>query len=96
MLDDLQIVVQTDKEQYNHDDAISTAGQVANSELGYEVTLTVTKPLYNVVAIDQLTVTREGIFETTLSTAGQAWKYNCQYTIDVYYVNLPEGQLDQR
>ena len=85
LLDDLQIVVQTDKEQYNHDDTISITGQVANPELGYAVTLTVTNPLYNVVTIDQLTITRDGSFATALSTVGQAWKYNGQYTIDVYY-----------
>ena len=85
LLNDIQITVLTDKEQYDHDDTVRIIGQVANPGLGYDVMMTVTNPLYNIVIIDQLTVTPEGKYRTVLSTAGQAWKYNGQYIIDVYY-----------
>ncbi len=85
LLNDIPISVWTDKAQYDHSDTIKVKGQVANVALGFPVTITVVSPSNAVVAVDQINVTPEGDFETTMSTAGQSWKYNGAYTINVNY-----------
>ena len=85
LLNDIPISVWTDKAQYDHNDIIKVKGQVANVALGFPVTITVVSPSNAIVEVDQINVTPEGDFETTISTAGQSWKYNGAYTINVNY-----------
>ena len=82
---DLPVSVWTDKADYGHNDMIMVTGQVANVASGYPVTVTVVSPLNSIVTIDQVSVTQDGTFETTLNTAGAMWKYDGTYTIKVNY-----------
>ncbi len=84
LLKDIPISVWTDKTDYGHNDKIMVKGQVANTS-GFPVTLTVVSPLNSIVTIDQVNVTDDGSFKTTLNTAGAMWKYDGTYTIKVNY-----------
>jgi len=85
LLEDIPVSVWTDKVEYSHNDTIMVKGQVANIASGFPVTVTVVNPLNSIVTVDQLTITENGNFETTLYTAGEMWKYNGTYTIKVNY-----------
>ncbi len=79
------ITVWTDSSIYDHETTINVEGKVANIRLGDQVTIRVTSPLNNIVRVDQLSVDNDGMFSTTLSTAGPLWKYDGIYTIRVQY-----------
>jgi len=79
------ITVWTDSSIYDHETTINVDGEVANIRVGTPVTLIVTSPTNNIVTIDQLSVDTDGTFSTTLSTAGNLWKYDGVYTIRVQY-----------
>jgi len=85
LLDEIPISVWTDSSIYNHETIIRVDGQVANIRVGTPVTLIVTSPSNNIVTINQLSVNTDGAFSTTLSTAGNLWKYDGAYTIRVQY-----------
>ena len=85
LLEDIPVSVWTDKTEYSHNDTIMVKGQVANIASGFPVTVTVVNPLNSIVTVDQLTITENGNFETTLYTAGEMWKYDGTYTIKVNY-----------
>ncbi len=85
LLQELPVSVWTDRNSYDHNDMISVQGQVANIASGFPVTLTVVSPLNSVVTIDQLMVSDDGTFGTTLNTSGALWKYDGTYTIKVQY-----------
>ncbi|MFQ5496384.1 MAG: PEFG-CTERM sorting domain-containing protein [Nitrosopumilus sp.] len=82
---DIPVSVWTDKTDYGHNDMIMVTGQVANIASGFPVTITVVSPLNSIVTVDQLTVSEDGTFETTLNTAGAMWKYDGTYTIKANY-----------
>ena len=84
LLQDLPVSVWTDKTDYGHNDMIMVTGQVANVS-GFPITVTVVSPLMSLVTVDQLTVSEDGSFETTINTAGAMWKYDGTYTIKVNY-----------
>lgn len=79
------IEVWTDATTYGHTDTIVVTGAVANSR-GPEVpvTLIVTSPTNNIVTIAQLAVD-DGMFTTSISTAGDLMKYDGVYSIRVQY-----------
>ncbi|MCH8972505.1 MAG: PEFG-CTERM sorting domain-containing protein [Thaumarchaeota archaeon] len=85
LLKEVPISVWTDGLTYDHESTIRVDGQVANIRVGTPVTLIVTSPTNNIVTIDQLSVDSNGMFSTTLSTAGNLWKYDGIYTIKVQY-----------
>ena len=85
LLDDLPVSVWTDKTDYGHNDMIMVKGQVANVASGFPVTITVVSPLNSIVTVDQVNVSGDGTFETTLNTAGAMWKYDGTYTIKANY-----------
>jgi len=85
MLQEIPISVWTDSLIYNHESTIRVDGQVANIRVGTPVTLIVSSQSNNIVTIDQLSVGTDGTFSTTLSTAGNLWKYDGVYTIKVQY-----------
>ncbi len=84
LLEALPVSVWTDKTDYGHNDMIMVKGQVANVS-GSPITVTVVSPLNSIVTIDQITVAKDGSFETTLNTAGAMWKYDGTYIIKVNY-----------
>ena len=85
----LPLTVQTDKATYGHNDTITVTGQIANVIPGnVPITLTVVSPMSSLVTIDQINVANDGSFETTMSTAGNLWKYDGTYTIQVNYGSL--------
>ena len=85
LLKDVPISVWTDKTTYEHSSMIKVKGQVANVSTEFPVTLTVTNPLNSVVTIDQIQVGSDGSFQTTISTAGELWKYDGTYIVKVNY-----------
>jgi len=85
LLDDMPVAVWTDSSVYDHESTILVNGHVSNIRPATPVTLTVVSPLNNIVSVDQLTIGNDGFFSTTLSTAGNLWKYDGTYTIRVQY-----------
>ncbi len=81
------ISVTTDRTMYDHDSMISVMGTVSAIKPGTDVGLIVIgpPPFNNIVKIDQIKVQGDGTFSTTLSTAGELWKYDGTYTIKVTY-----------
>ena len=85
LMNAIPVSVWTEKTDYSHDDIIMIEGQVANVAPGFPVTITVVSPLNSIVTIDQITLSEDGSFKTTLNTAGDMWKYDGTYTIKVNY-----------
>ena len=85
----LPLTVHTDSAIYGHADTITVSGHVANVIPGnVPITITVISPMTSLVTIDQINVSNDGSFETTMSTAGNLWKYDGTYTIQVNYGSL--------
>ena len=85
----LPLTVHTDSATYGHNDTITVTGQVANVIPGnVPITVTVMSPMASLVTIDQFNVANDGSYETTMSTAGNLWKYDGTYTIKVNYGSL--------
>jgi len=91
LMNSIPISIWTDKTDYNHSDMIMVKGQVANVASGFPVTVTVVSPLNSIVTVDQLTVSEDGSFETTLNTVGAMWKYDGTYTIKVNYGSVEKS-----
>jgi len=89
VLSDIPITLWTDKAVYDHESKIVVEGTVAGIRPGTEIGLIVIgpPPFNNIVAIDQIAVASDGTYKTTLSTAGNSWKYDGTYTIKVTYGN---------
>ncbi len=81
------VSVTTDRTISDHGSMISVMGTVHTVRPGTDVGLVVIgpPPFNNIVKIDQIKVLGDGTFSTTLSTAGQLWKYDGTYTIKVTY-----------
>ncbi|HII04769.1 MAG TPA: PEFG-CTERM sorting domain-containing protein [Nitrosopumilus sp.] len=89
---ELPLSVEADKSVYDHDSTITVTGNVANVIPGnVPVVVTVINPLNSLVTIDQINVSNDGSFITTVSTAGKLMKYDGTYTIKVNY-----GSLDNK
>ena len=87
-LQELPISVWTDRSIYDHESTIRVEGKVANVRSGTQVALLVKGPFKdNIVTVDQLVVDSNGMFSTTLTTAGNNWKYDGDYIIRVQYSN---------
>ena len=85
----LPLTVHTDSATYGHADTITVTGHVQNVIPGnVPITVTVISPMASLVTIDQFNVANDGSFETTMSTAGNLWKYDGTYTIQVNYGSL--------
>ncbi len=87
VMSDIPITVWTDAAMYDHESTIMVEGTVAGIRPGTEIGLVVIgpPPFNNIVAIDQIPVSSDGTYKTTLSTAGESWKYDGTYTIKVTY-----------
>jgi len=86
---DIPITIVTDAALYDHESTIIVEGTVSTLKAGTEIGLIVVgpPPFNNIVAIDQIKVAGDGTYKTTLSTAGNSWKYDGTYTIKVTYGN---------
>jgi len=86
---DIPITITTDAASYDHESTIIVEGTVSTLKAGTEIGLVVIgpPPFNNVIAIDQIKVAGDRTFKTTLSTAGESWKYDGTYTIKVTYGN---------
>ena len=90
----------TDSDTYDHDSVISIDGAVSNTNRGADVTIVVSGPM-GIVQIDQVSVSSDGSFSTTINTANAMMKYDGEYKIKatygtqdlmrVVYVNLVGG-----
>ena len=95
LMDAIPVSIWTDKTDYDHSDIIMVEGQVANVAPGFPVTITVVSPLNSIVTVDQIAVTQDGDFKTTLNTAGDIWKYDGTYTIKVNYGSAEKSNSAQ-
>ena len=69
---ELPLTVQADKSVYDHDSTITVTGHVANVIPGnVPITVTVVNPLNSLVTIDQINVSNDGSFTTSVSTSGK-------------------------
>jgi len=86
---DIPITIWTDEAQYDHESMIVVEGTVSGIRAGTDIGLIVIgpPPFNNVVTIAQISVASDGTYKTTLSTAGNSWKYDGTYTIKVTYGN---------
>jgi predicted secreted protein with PEFG-CTERM motif len=86
---DIPITITTNAASYDHETNIIVQGTVSTLKAGTEIGLVVVgpPPFNNIVAIDQIKVSGDGTWKTTLSTAGESWKYDGTYTIKVTYGN---------
>jgi len=85
----IPLTVESDKAVYDHESTITVTGQVANVIPGnVPITFMVINPLNSIVTIDQINVSNDGSFTTSVSTAGNLWKYDGTYTIKVNYGSL--------
>ena len=86
---ELPLTVEADKAVYDHESTITVTGNVANVIPGnVPITVTVVNPLNSLVTIDQVNVSNDGNFSTTISTSGKLMKYDGTYTIKVNYGSL--------
>ena len=90
----------TDSDTYDHNSVIEIDGKVSNTSRGTDVTVVVTGPM-GIVQIDQVAISSDGSFSTTINTASAMMKYDGEYKIKatygtqdlmrVQYVNLVGG-----
>jgi predicted secreted protein with PEFG-CTERM motif len=90
----------TDSDTYDHSSVIEIDGFVSNTSRGTDVTIVVTGPM-GIVQIDQIAISSDGSFSTTINTASAMMKYDGEYKIKatygtqdlmrVVYVNLVGG-----
>ena len=90
----------TDSDTYDHNSVIEIDGKVSNTARGTDVTVVVTGPM-GIVQIDQVAISSDGSFSTTINTASAMMKYDGEYKIKatygtqdlmrVQYVNLVGG-----
>jgi predicted secreted protein with PEFG-CTERM motif len=90
----LPLDVSSDSTTYDHESTITVTGTVANVIPGnVPITITVVSPLNSIVTIDQINVSNDGMFETTISTSGALWKYDGTYIIKVNYGSLTDNVI---
>lgn len=86
LLGESPVTVWTDSTAYDHESTIIVEGVVGNVRAGTDIGLRVIGgPFNNFITAQQLKVSSDGKFQTTLSTAGELWKYDGTYTIRVTY-----------
>ena len=81
------VSVKTDSTVYDHNSMVSITGTVSAMKPGTDIGLVVIgpPPFNNIVKIDQIKVKSDNTFSTSVSTAGELWKYDGTYTIKVTY-----------
>ena len=94
------LIINTDSDTYDHESVISIDGTVANTARGAPVTIVVSGPM-GIVQVDQVAISSDGSFSTTVNTASAMMKYDGEYKIKatygtqdlnaVVYVSLVDG-----
>jgi len=79
------ITVSTDRTSYSLGNVITIYGQVGDILLGTPVSLQITAPNGNIVAIDQTDVDAEHKFSKEITAEGGLWKSGGTYTVKVLY-----------
>ena len=97
---DEPINFETDGDTYDHDSVISIDGTVSNPGKGADISIVVSGPM-GIAQIDQIAVSSDGSWSTTINTANKLMKYDGEYKIKatygsndvnhVVYVNLVGG-----
>ena len=78
------LLISTDGDTYDHESVITIDGSVANTARGTDVTIVITGPM-GIVQIDQVPISSDGSFSTTVNTASKMMKYDGEYKIKATY-----------
>jgi plastocyanin len=70
---------------YKSGDTIFYSGKITNAKVGSAITITLTSPNGDLVAIEQLSVGVDGEFRSFFSTGGLLWSSDGMYTIQAQY-----------
>ncbi len=81
----LSLTVNTDKPSYSMGDAIVISGTVKPVVAGTPLTIIILDPNYLLLQAEQIPVSADGIFESTITTTPYVWKLNGTYTISAQY-----------
>ena len=74
----------TVSDTYDHNSVIDIDCKVSNTSRGTDVTVVVTGPM-GIVQIDQIAISSDGSFSTTINTASAMMKYDGEYKIEAAY-----------
>ena len=84
------LTIWTDSFVYNHDSVVHLSGYLKPENTVHPVTLTVTNPVGNIVAIEQLYPNSDGSFGIDLNTSSPLWAR------DGYYIIKAQSGVDTR
>ena len=79
------LYVITDSDTYDHDSVIHVSGNVGNLREGAQVTIVVTGPTGNLVAVEQISPSNTGNYMMKINTSGALMKYDGTYKVKVQY-----------
>ncbi len=85
LLDTVPITVTTDQESYADGETIVISGETKDFISGNQVTIIVTSPNGNRVALAQVEVATDKTYSTSLFAGGDLWKAAGTYTVKVQY-----------
>jgi len=84
-LDTVPITVTTDKESYDDGETIIISGESKDFISGVQVSIVVSNPIGNRVAIQQLDLEPDKTYSTEITAGGPLWKAAGMYTVIVQY-----------
>jgi len=84
-MNDVPVLVATDKKLYQYGSDIVVTGSVANKKMGIPITITVFNPQGNVVGAQQIDVSDDRTFNTIIKASGSLWNKEGMYKIRVQY-----------
>ena len=84
-LDTVPITVTTDKESYADGETVVISGESKDFISGVQVSIVVTNPIGNRVAIQQLDLEPDKTYSTSITAGGGLWKAAGTYTVKVQY-----------
>ncbi len=84
-LDTVPITVTTDKESYADGETIIISGETRDYISGVQLTIVITNPIGNRVALEQIEVGTDKTYSTEITAGGSLWKAEGTYTVHVQY-----------
>ena len=84
-LDTVPITVTTDQESYADGETIVISGEAKDYISGVQVSIIVTNPIGNRVAIQQIELETDKTYSTSITAGGALWKAAGTYTVKVQY-----------
>jgi len=84
-LDTVPISVTTDKESYADGETITISGETRDYISGVQLTISVTNPVGNRVALAQIDVGTDKTYSHDITAGGSLWKAAGTYTVHVQY-----------